>query len=104
MTRQHAQSTNVGVVKPDGRYLPLVLLLAAAGVNAADNPEPDGQAVPNLELLEFLGSFATEEGQWIDPNSLLEDEFSALLDAYADRGSADSQQTDDMANQDADND
>jgi hypothetical protein len=36
---------------------------------------------PDLELLEFLGQFATDDGNWLEPNSLLSDEFGQLLDA-----------------------
>lgn len=38
--------------------------------SAADNPPPTpptNRETPALELLEFLGSFETPEGKWIDP-------------------------------------
>lgn len=34
---------------------------------------------PDLEFLEFLGQFETDDGQWIDPGSLLSEEFEDLL-------------------------
>ena len=37
--------------------------------------------LPDLEFLEFLGQFESDEGEWIDPGSLLADEFSDLLNA-----------------------
>ncbi len=36
---------------------------------------------PSIELLEFLGQWVTDEGQWIDPNDLAVEEFALLLDA-----------------------
>ena len=38
-------------------------------------------ALPDLEFLEFLGQFETDEGEWIDPGSLMAEEFTDLLDA-----------------------
>lgn len=104
MTRQRLNTDSFRVIRKGSYHLPIVLLLATGTLNAAEDDANGTQAMPNLEFLEFLGSFATEEGEWIDPNSLLEDEFSALLDAYSDRANAATQQTDDLTNQDADND
>lgn len=42
--------------------------------------EPEVQ-LPDLEMLEFLGQFATDEGNWVDLDSLLSEEFEELLDA-----------------------
>lgn len=44
------------------------------------NPE-EILEVPSLEFLEFLGSFETDEGEWIDPESLMTEEFNELLQA-----------------------
>ena len=51
--------------------------------------------MPDLEFLEFLGSFETDEGEWIDPASLLAEEFSTLFDAAvaADTNSTDNNTT-----------
>ena len=89
---------------PGGCFLPALLLLMSGSLQAAENSASDPQPIPNLELLEFLGSFATEAGEWIDPDSLLEDEFSALLDAYSNRAVNAEQTTDDSDNQDSAND
>jgi hypothetical protein len=43
------------------------------------------QDLPDLELLQFLGEFETDEGEWIEPELLLESEFSQLLDALSAR-------------------
>lgn len=45
--------------------------------------ESEVPVLPNLELIEFLGSFSTDDGEWIDPESLLEEDFPALLKAAA---------------------
>lgn len=37
--------------------------------------------LPDLEFLEFLGQFETDSGQWLEPGSLLTQEFGSLLDA-----------------------
>ena len=37
--------------------------------------------VPSFEFLEFLGSFETDEGEWIDLDSLMSEEFVELLEA-----------------------
>jgi hypothetical protein len=44
-----------------------LLLLALLGT--ADGVESE-ESTPSLELLEFLGSFETEDGEWLDPLSL----------------------------------
>ena len=45
----------------------------------AENEQND--TAPDLEFLEFLGQFETDAGEWIDPDSLLTEEFAELLDA-----------------------
>ncbi len=51
-----------------------LLLLTAAAQAAQDDPD----AAPELELLEFIASFETEDGQWQDP---LELDVTELQDA-----------------------
>lgn len=41
----------------------------------------NAEQLPDLEFLEFLGQFETDSGQWIDPGSLLTEEFGGLIDA-----------------------
>ena len=36
---------------------------------------------PDLEFLEFLGSFETNSGEWIDPTELMQPEFQDLLNS-----------------------
>jgi len=46
---------------------------AGAGAATANNKEQ----LPDLELLEFLGSFETADGEWVDPmeiDNILENE------------------------------
>lgn len=62
----------------------LAMLPGALGA-AENNPRFQPQ-LPDLELLEFLGTFATDEGEWIDPDSLLDNNIGGLLDV--DAGSA----------------
>ncbi len=46
------------------RWLTLGLLLALQGVPAMAAEEE----IPSAELLEFLGSFETADGAWLDPS------------------------------------
>lgn len=46
---------------------------------AAQSEQSDD--APDLEFLEFLGQFETDAGEWIDPDSLLTEEFTELLEA-----------------------
>ena len=60
----------------------LCLLSINYGARAAEESEPElpeGQ-LPDIELLEFLGSFETDDGDWINPNDLVEVEFGLLLE------------------------
>ena len=41
------------------------------------------ESMPDLAFLEFLGQFETEQGHWIEPTALLEEEFSQLLQAVS---------------------
>lgn len=43
----------------------------------------ESEQAPTLELLEFLGQWETDEGEWIDPSELDNDKFVELLDATA---------------------
>lgn len=59
----------------------LFLLGQMAFAQAAEN---DGELQgPDIELLEFLGSFQTDNGEWIEPESLLTGEFAELLNMAA---------------------
>jgi hypothetical protein len=74
----------------------LLIALIAGTVSstyAAENDE--NEAAPDLEFLEFLGQFETESGEWIDPESLLAEEFTELLEATSDNNS---RNTDDASN------
>ncbi len=84
--------------------LPGLLLFGMAPAHTAENTSSSEQVQPNLELLEFLGSFATDEGEWLDPNSLLEDEFSSLLGSIAEQTAPTVQQPDNSDTQDTAND
>ena len=54
----------------------LIWVLLAAGANQQPQDQEASQSAeaqpPSLELLEFLGSFETIDGNWIDPMSFEE--------------------------------
>ncbi|NKB34286.1 MAG: hypothetical protein GKR91_14440 [Pseudomonadales bacterium] len=58
----------------------LSFISSAYGAEEDSAPE-EVLEVPSLEFLEFLGSFETDEGEWIDPESLMTEDFGNLLDA-----------------------
>jgi hypothetical protein len=71
--------------RSQARWTALLLLGLTLSSEAAEN-ETNGQSdnlVPDLELLEFLGSFQTEDGDYMDPGMMLNDEFVELLDLAA---------------------
>jgi hypothetical protein len=71
--------------RSQARWTALLLLGLTLSSQAAEN-ETNGQSdnlVPDLELLEFLGSFQTEDGDYMDPGMMLNDEFVELLDLAA---------------------
>jgi hypothetical protein len=51
--------------------------LEAAEVDASQTGD---NAMPDLEFLEFLGQFETDEGQWISPGNLMSEEIDDLLE------------------------
>lgn len=66
----------------------------AALAAPAPNPEPQATQVqeetPSIEFLEFLGAWETDEGGWIAPEELADDEFAQLLEAVIETGHEDS--------------
>jgi len=42
--------------------------------------EPEGEAPPTLELLEFLAEWETDDGEWIDPAMLEDKALDPVLD------------------------
>lgn len=73
--------------KPGSRsviQLMVVIGLLTSGAQAAENTtgneaEQHHVEMPDLELLEFLASFETDAGEWIDPIVFLDKEFEQLL-------------------------
>lgn len=61
----------------------LVLMLMASSARTADQLGTGAQveAPPPLELLEFLGQWETDDGEWIDPQALEDPELVNLLEA-----------------------
>lgn len=61
--------------------LAILLLVAPQAARLAEQlAEDPEQPLPNLELLEFLGSFETNSGEWVDPIQFLEPEVGQFLD------------------------
>jgi|GEM_PF-3293313 len=69
------------LIKSAGLITVALLACPPAG-SAAENQQPaDGINLPSLELLEFLGSFETDSGEWINPGELMQPEFEQLLES-----------------------
>ena len=49
----------------------LLLVLLPALLPAVVRAEPEQSETPSPELLEFLGSWEADDGQWLDPLELL---------------------------------
>lgn len=56
-----------------------MLLTLARVASAAQETQDSG--LPSLDFLEFLGSFETDSGQWIDPVDLMQPDFAQLLES-----------------------
>jgi hypothetical protein len=69
----------------------LIVTLWGTSIYAAENESNSSETfeIPDLEFIEFLGQWETDEGEWIDPNSLLGSDFAGLLDAAASSSSED---------------
>jgi len=59
----------------------LLFSYAPLAQGAANEVPADFAPRPDLEFLEFLGSFETHSGDWIDPTELMLPEFQELLDS-----------------------
>lgn len=61
-----------------GLVLILTLILSVVPGRSEDNPPAKDEAVdmaptsPSIELLEFLGAWETDDGEWVDP-AILDD-------------------------------
>ena len=75
----------------------MLLIALPAGALAAQQ----SSTRPSAELLEFLGSFETDSGEWIDPIELLGEGFEEALEAMEEEQSTsdNSSQNDDQANE-----
>ncbi len=58
----------------------LGLLSTAHGAENEHGPEQSLE-LPDLEFLEFLGQFETDAGEWIEPISLMGEDYTFLLNA-----------------------
>jgi hypothetical protein len=55
-----------------------MLLTLPPAVSAAESAQDSD--LPSLDFLEFLGSFETDSGQWVDPAELMQPDFEQLLE------------------------
>jgi hypothetical protein len=61
--------------------LPIGLPQAADKTQTAEKMQAtDKTKTPSLELLEFLGNWETSDGEWVDPNELLDEKLSAEIE------------------------
>lgn len=79
-------STLLGV----GVTSPLVLAVdapqqAVQAATPAAEGEEEGES-PSLEFLEFLGQWETDEGEWISPEDLANEDFVELIDSAMETG------------------
>lgn len=80
----------------------VLILLMASSVWGADQDGSDGQTEmpPPLELLEFLGQWETDDGEWIDPQELEDPALVNLLEAVMATETAPVETNDDSAGDD----
>ena len=66
------------------RWLLMLLPIVSSVVHAGDMQMDKGQtdAIPSVEFLEFLGEWQTDEGEWIDPEELDDEDFANKLDDF----------------------
>jgi len=60
----------------------MLVLMLISPLIAAD--ETDDETGVSLEMLEFLGEWETDEGEWIDPDSLDNEVFAELTETVND--------------------
>jgi len=41
----------------------------------------DSETIPSIDFLEFIGEWETEQGEWIDPLELENEEMGKLIEA-----------------------
>ena len=58
----------------------LGLISTVQGADKETNTSTEAN-LPDLEFLEFLGQFATDNGEWVAPGILMAEEFKILLEA-----------------------
>ena len=59
--------------------LRLVIVLTMLSVQQSQLQARQEEEVPSLELLEFLGEWETENGEWFDPDEFNDEDFGNLL-------------------------
>ena len=70
-----------GSKKMDCRVSLCVVLLCSISSSLAEEITNDEQqTAPSIDFLEFLGEWETEQGEWIDPETLKDKELTNLID------------------------
>lgn len=63
---------------------PALAQTAPPAANEPASEQSQDEQGPSLELLEFLGQWETDDGEWIAPEDLADAQFGLLLDASLD--------------------
>ena len=61
----------------------LLLLTYSVTTQAADNVDENNSTseLPDLTLLEFIGRWETDEGEWINPVDFIDGDFAQLIES-----------------------
>lgn len=76
-----------------GRTL-LLACMTGTFSSAIAAQDEQNESASDLEFLEFLGQFETDAGEWINPDSLLTEEFTELLEASTEANADDNSPND----------
>ena len=58
----------------------LAFMMMSFLITSLHADEATNEEMPSMEFLEFLGEWETEEGEWIDPLELENEEFGRLIE------------------------
>ena len=61
-----------------------LLLCSVSSLYAEEFANDEQQIIPDMDFLEFLGEWETEQGEWIDPETLDDNEIEKLLELNID--------------------
>ena len=58
----------------------LLMLMLCLNTSLLAEEQTTKQELPSTDFLEFLGEWETEEGEWVDPVALEDDEVGELIE------------------------